>query len=164
MKQAEDRGTGTRQRKETEVLYRAMMECIRFYQFRDRDQILKHGLTVAQCHILDALRSGRMNARDLAAALYLEKSTMSRIIGGMEKKGLIRRIPDPKDGRAALVEATAKGTRRYSQVENDILHQYGETFAGYSRREMLRTSRIIQELTHLAQNRLRHTSSSRVDN
>jgi DNA-binding MarR family transcriptional regulator len=36
---------------------------------------------------------------------------MSRLVGTLERDGLATRTPDPRDGRAALVRATATGRR-----------------------------------------------------
>src|SRR5690606_40776192 len=48
---------------------------------------------------------------DLAAHLYLDKSTASRVVDGLERKGLARRGAHPQDGRAVLLSATPAGTR-----------------------------------------------------
>src|SRR5258705_12244009 len=86
---------GTRSRpslpRDAAALYEAATAFIRIYQFRDRDQTLKFGLTVVQAYTLDILvSSGGASLTGLAQDLRLDKSTMSRVISGMTKRGLVR--------------------------------------------------------------------------
>lgn len=46
---------------------------------------------------------------ELAQSLDLEKSTISRVLALMERRGLVQRLPDPADGRGKQVRLTAKG-------------------------------------------------------
>ncbi|MEI2776378.1 MAG: MarR family transcriptional regulator [Tetrasphaera sp.] len=45
----------------------------------------------------------------LAERTHLEVSTVSRHVSGLERDGIVRRIPDPADRRAQLVTLTAEG-------------------------------------------------------
>ncbi len=56
------------------------------------------------CH--DAMRLS-----DLAAAVELDASTVSRQIKQLEDKGIVERTPDPADGRASLIRISADGHR-----------------------------------------------------
>jgi DNA-binding MarR family transcriptional regulator len=55
--------------------------------------------------------------------------TITRLIVGMERDGLVRREPDPTDGRVVWLHATAKGARllhagrrrRVAALEADLL-------------------------------------------
>lgn len=47
--------------------------------------------------------------RDLAVALDLEKSTVSRLIDGLSRRGLLQRSPHPAGGRSQLVALTDAG-------------------------------------------------------
>ena len=57
----------------------------------------------------------RMN--DLAAALRVDPSTVTRAIQRMEADGLVQRSPAPGDGRGIDVSATEKGRRRREEVD-----------------------------------------------
>ena len=77
-------------RRDAAALYAAATAFIRLYQFRDRDQALKFGLTVVQAYTLDLLVSADdMSLTALADALHLDKSTMSRVVSGMADRGLV---------------------------------------------------------------------------
>src|SRR5262245_24559669 len=74
--------------RDTEELYDALEDLLRVYQFRDRDRICCFDISVSQCYALEGLvRRGSMTLNDLAAHLYLDKSTASRVIDALERKG-----------------------------------------------------------------------------
>lgn len=60
--------------------------------------------------------SGPLPQRDLAASLDLEKSTVSRLLDGLARRGLLRRTPHPDGGRSQLAELTDAGTRQVAQL------------------------------------------------
>src|SRR5688500_9788410 len=85
----------------------ALSEFIRVYQFRERDRICCHDVSVAQCYALEALvRHDRATLNELAAELCLDKSTASRIVAALERKGHVARAPHPTDRRAVVLAAT----------------------------------------------------------
>lgn len=43
--------------------------------------------------------TGPLVQRDLAVALTLEKSSVSRLVDGLARRGLVERNPHPEDGR-----------------------------------------------------------------
>ncbi|MGH9560265.1 MAG: MarR family winged helix-turn-helix transcriptional regulator [Terracidiphilus sp.] len=54
---------------------------------------------------------GPMTLGDLAAAEQVRPPTMTRIVTALERKGLIVRRRNAKDGRSVLLSATAAGKR-----------------------------------------------------
>ena len=64
--------------------------------------------------VLFVLRcSGALRLSDLAARLELDASTASRHVRSLEQLGLVRRSPDPDDGRAFRVELTEQGIEQW---------------------------------------------------
>src|SRR5215831_18852000 len=47
----------------------------------------------------------------LAAAEGVSAPTMTRLVDGLERDGLVTRIPDPDDARGVLVRPTTRGRR-----------------------------------------------------
>ena len=64
--------------------------------------------------VLFVLRcSGALRLSDLAARMELDASTASRHVRSLEQLGLVRRSPDPDDGRAFRVELTEQGIEQW---------------------------------------------------
>src|SRR5574341_634957 len=93
-----------------ERLHRATKELIKRYQFRDRNQICCHGLSVSQCYVLDALaEEGDLTMQRLAQRMGLAVSTMTRVVGQLVRRGYVRRRPDPVGRRVVHVTLTPRG-------------------------------------------------------
>lgn len=109
------------------AVHQALSELVRVYQFRDREAICCHDISVTQCNALEALiAQGPLTLNALAAALYLDKSTASRVVSTLERKGYVKRSPHPDDGRAVLLAATAAGRGLCGRIERDLLTEERE--------------------------------------
>ncbi|MEV0567548.1 MarR family transcriptional regulator [Dactylosporangium sp. NPDC050588] len=53
---------------------------------------------------------------DLARLARVSQPGMTQLVGRMEKAGLVRRVADPGDGRAVLVELTAAGREQRART------------------------------------------------
>jgi DNA-binding MarR family transcriptional regulator len=138
------------------AFYAALSDLIRVYQFRDRDRICCHDVSVSQCYALEALvRRGEMTLNDLAAHLYLDKSTASRVVDALERKGYVDRAPHPGDRRALLLLATAAGRELYARIERDLLAEEEALLAGFD-------PEIRRAMTQLVA-RLARAAAARVD-
>jgi MarR family transcriptional regulator, 2-MHQ and catechol-resistance regulon repressor len=116
--------TGKAGRLETDAasLHEALTELVRVYQFRDRDKICCHDISVTQCYALEALlRRGPSGLNELAAELYLDKSTASRVVATLERKKYVSRASHPADGRAIVLTVTPAGRRLYDRIRTDLI-------------------------------------------
>ena len=108
--------------RDARAVYEALSDLIRLYQFRDRDRICCHDVSVTQCYALEGLvRRGPLTVNELAAHLYLDKSTTSRVVDALERKGYAARLPHPEDGRVVLLEATRQGRQLVTRIEQVII-------------------------------------------
>ena len=104
------------------ALHRVLSKLKRVYQFRDRDRICCYDISVTQCWALNALvGAGSLTLNQLAAELYLDKSTTSRVVNALERKDYVRRIRHPEDGRAVVLRATAAGGRLQARIQREML-------------------------------------------
>lgn len=112
---------------DAEAFSDALGELIRVIQFRDRDRACCYELSVSQCYALKAVAdSGPLTVNDLAAYLYLDKSTASRIANGLVEKGLVARERDRDDGRIVRLGATERGRGLHDRVERELAAEYAE--------------------------------------
>ena len=137
--------TLTRQARE---LQDALAEFIRVYQFRDRDRICCHDVSVTQCYALDALlRRGLVTLNELAAELCLDKSTASRVVATLERKGYVARATHPRDARAVLLTATAAGKRLVERILGELVEEKKALLAEFPEEVRESAAELIQRLT-----------------
>lgn len=79
-------------------------------RLRRQDEAM--GLTAARASALSIMVfGGPVTIGRLATAEQVSAPTMTRLVVGMERDGLVRRENDPADGRLVWLHATVKGTR-----------------------------------------------------
>jgi len=141
--------------RDAQALYGALSDLIRVYQFRDRDRICCHDISVSQCYGLEALvRQGGMTLNDLAAHLYLDKSTASRVVDSLERKEYVTRVPHPSDRRAVLLEPTSAGRDLYRRIERDILAEERALLANFDPEIRRAMTNLIARLARAAAERV----------
>jgi DNA-binding MarR family transcriptional regulator len=132
-------------------LYSAATAFIRVYQFRDRDQAVRLGLTVVQAYALDILLSGDGHSlTELADALQLDKSTTSRVVSGMTRRGLVEWSRTEHDARAMRIVASTEGKGRYQRLRRAIVRENARLLASYSPTARRGAIRILRELAERA--------------
>ena len=110
--------------RDAQALQAAVAELVRVYQFRDRDRICCHDVSVTQCHALEMLvEHGPLRLGALAERLFLDKSTASRVVSTLVKKGYVEQHADEADGRATALHPTATGRRLYQRITDDLVEQ-----------------------------------------
>jgi DNA-binding MarR family transcriptional regulator len=110
--------------RDAEALQGAVADLVRVYQFRDRDRICCHDVSVTQCHALETLaEQGPLRLGGLAQRLFLDKSTTSRVVATLVKKGYVEQEPDPADGRATLLGATRRGRALCTRIHAGLVAQ-----------------------------------------
>lgn len=140
---------------DTVDLHRALSDLVRVYQFRDRDRICCYDISVSQCYALEAVAEhGPLTLNDLAARLYLDKSTASRVVDALEKKGYVERRTSPEDRRALQLVATGDGRELYGRIEADILAQERSLLAEFAPEVRQSMARLIGELARAAASRV----------
>lgn len=107
---------------DSEDLYEALNQLVRVYQFRDRDRICCHDVSVSQCYALETLvKRGAVRLQALAEEMFIDKSTASRVVDTLERKGYVLRIEDAEDRRAVQVQATPAGHALYQKIRADLI-------------------------------------------
>jgi DNA-binding MarR family transcriptional regulator len=82
------------------------------------------GLPLSHCSaLIDIEKHRSLNPNKLATLLHLDKSSVSRMLINLKKKGLIDISPNPNDGRGKSLSLTNKGLK-YVEKINDASNQY----------------------------------------
>ena len=77
-----------------------------------RKEDVRTGLGPARLSALSVLVfAGPMRLSDLARIEQVRPPTMTKIVAGLEARGLVKRRADAEDGRAVRLEPTARGTK-----------------------------------------------------
>jgi DNA-binding MarR family transcriptional regulator len=141
--------------RDAEALHEALSGLVRLYQFRDRDQICCFDVSVPQCYGLEALvREGPLTLGDLADRLYLEKSTASRVVDALERKGYVTRAPHPSDRRALRLTVTPAGRRLVGRIRASLIEEAKAVLADLSPAFRHEALRFLTRLTAAAAERL----------
>ena len=75
------------------------------------------GLSPAQASALGAVRRhGHPTLGELAAMEQVQPPTMTRIVAGLARAGMVTRVADPDDRRSARVSLTPAGERTLEQI------------------------------------------------
>lgn len=90
-----------------------MSRLSRFLEHSIADLLARHGLNEPQFAVLAALRRAGpphcLSPTDLYNSLLVSSGAMTNRLRRLEDSGLVKRMPDPRDGRSLLVALTRKG-------------------------------------------------------
>ncbi|HTT32694.1 MAG TPA: MarR family transcriptional regulator [Methylomirabilota bacterium] len=126
-------------------LHSAAIHLLRRLRVRDRES----GIGPAQLSALSVLVfGGPRSLGELADAEQVRPPTMSRIVSGLERAGLIKRHAT-EDGRRVRLEATAKGTKilwegRKRRVES--LAKALESLSAQEQQQLSEFTALLQQL------------------
>jgi DNA-binding MarR family transcriptional regulator len=111
-------------------LYEVFSALVRAYQFRDRDQVACHGLSVSQCYALEWLANqGPATMGVLARRMHLDLSTMTRVVDHLVQARLAERLADPHDRRICRVQITRRGQQHVDRIRADLVAEHKQVLA-----------------------------------
>ncbi len=106
------------------------------------------GVTGPQRLVLRVLELAPGSApSDLARILCFHKSTVSVILGALERARLVRRVPSATDGRAVVLTLTAKGRRVVEDRAGTVEAIFRRTLAGLGAGEVRTAQRVLEAVT-----------------
>jgi DNA-binding MarR family transcriptional regulator len=112
----------TRLPAQAKQLHQALTHLVHKYQFRDRNDICCYGISVSQCHTLEALgEHGTQTMHALADHLHLAVSTVTRVVDQLVDKGLAERHTGAKDRRVCEVALTARGRDLLGTIQGELI-------------------------------------------
>jgi DNA-binding MarR family transcriptional regulator len=125
----------------------ALGELIRVVQFRDRDRACCYDVSASQCYALKGVvEAGRTTVNDLAAHLYCDKSTASRLANTLVDKGYLTRERDGEDGRVVHLVPTREGAALCGAIEAGEAREYATLLADFEPDVRSEINRLVRRL------------------
>jgi len=138
------------------ALHEAVADLVRVYQFRDRDRICCHDVSVTQCYALETIvEHGPMRLSALADRLFLDKSTTSRVVSTLVRKGYVEQRADARDGRATTLSATRQGQRLCARITDDLVEQQKQLLQDLDPEVRAGVVQVLRRLAQAADARFR---------
>jgi MarR family transcriptional regulator for hemolysin len=91
------------------------------------------------------------NQRELADALEIEHPSVVRLLDGLEKQELIRRVPVEGDRRAKRIELTTEGQEQVRELQDVTHHIRAELLEKIDRQSLENALFVLQEVTRTAE-------------
>ncbi|WP_244427178.1 MarR family winged helix-turn-helix transcriptional regulator [Methyloferula stellata] len=105
------------------------------------------GLGVASFPVLNMLRAGeKRSQKDLAQCAQIEQPSMAQLLARLERDGMIKRSPDPNDGRSSLISLTRKALAILPEIDEMVDAGNDEAVAGMSEQEIKILIDLLQRL------------------
>jgi DNA-binding MarR family transcriptional regulator len=117
------------------------------------------GADFAVLATLVRLADEHVSQRRLASELGLSAGTMSLRVDRLVTRGLIRRDPDPEDGRGALITLTARGRELFEACAPEHLANSEELLAGLTENEREQLGELLGKLLYTLED---HNSDDRL--
>lgn len=108
--------------------------------------------------LLLQLSAGPLSIGEIAERLLLDNSTVTRQINAMLKKELLKKIPNPNDGRSSLVSSTRQGKTLAKEMHELRLTRLDTALKQWTDSEKQALADLTHRLTHDLANSLDATT------
>jgi DNA-binding MarR family transcriptional regulator len=126
-------------------LHSAAIHLLRRLRVRDRES----GVGPAQLSALSVLVfGGPRSLGELAEAEQVRPPTMSRIVAGLEREGLVRRHAT-EDGRRVRLEASAKGTKILQEGRKRRVESLANALSSLSEKDQRKLGELVDFLQQI---------------
>jgi DNA-binding MarR family transcriptional regulator len=121
-------------------------------RLRPTDAAVAAGLTPTKISVLlHVARAGRIRLSGLSDAEGINPTMMSRVIADLSDAGLVERVSDPTDRRAALVEPTSAGGELAERIRRERTDALNIALDGLDERERSQIEAALPALERLAE-------------
>lgn len=135
------------QQPETESIGFMLGQICRLHHARAHTLLEEIGLYRGQPPVLHALwEQDGLTHGELAARLYVQPATVSKMIQRMEKTGFVARRDDPEDQRVSRVYLTDVGRAIQERVKQVWRALEQETFSGFTLEEQVLLRRFFLQI------------------
>ncbi|WP_105116941.1 MarR family winged helix-turn-helix transcriptional regulator [Streptococcus suis] len=110
------------------------------------ETIKKHGLTVCQFGVMEALyNKGNLRIQDLINKLLSTSGNMTVVIKNMIRDGYVYKTSDTSDRRASLIALTEKGRQMIESILPEHYDHVGQIFSVLSPEEQDLLATILKK-------------------
>ena len=95
-----------------------------------------------------------LSPSDLTSRLHRSSGGMTKILKRLEERGLVRRAPDPVDGRGSRVSLTRAGRDLQDRIFNAFLSSASDLFAPIGPSKVREIDRSLRSLVHVFEDAL----------
>lgn len=126
---------------------RELARCYQAFERYSSAQIRRFGLTPPQFDLIATLgNTAGLSPKALGEKTLMTKGTLTGVIDRLEARKLLKRHPNPQDGRGQIVRLTAAGETLFHKIFPRMLAHLGSAFAKLSAAEQARSTQALQAL------------------
>jgi DNA-binding MarR family transcriptional regulator/GNAT superfamily N-acetyltransferase len=145
----------------------ARIEAVRRFNrfFTRRIGVLREGLlhtsySLTEARVLfEVANRGEATASDLARELGLDPGYLSRILGGLERRGLIQKAPSEADGRRRILSLTSDGLAAFALLDARSREEIAELLDGLPEEEQRRLLEAMKTIESILDEELKLSGS-----
>lgn len=118
-------------------------------------QLELEGLNIRQSKCLMSVFMREINGREpytqsqLGELLNAKKALTSRLLSGLEDRGLVKRTPDPENRRFVRVSPSTKGRKMGQAIVAEVTRLLGKLFAEFNEEERAQMLHLSGKLCNL---------------
>lgn len=95
---------------------------------------------------LSATKRAGMSHKDIVAAMGVTRATVSGLMAGLEREGLVASTVDCDDRRKLIARLTAKGDIIVEEAFRIAMARFGKPFASFSREELATLTALLNRV------------------
>ncbi len=119
----------------------------RLFTRRADDRLRELGFSAAYVPVLRALRDGSaLSQTALADLARVEQPTMAKTLARMERDRVVRRTPNPDDGRSSLYALTPRSLDNVAAARRVLVKGGEEMLAGLTEAEVAQLGALLRRV------------------
>src|ERR1700675_3654748 len=119
----------------------------RLYDLQTQKVLGRERISIAHWYYLRVLaQGGELNQLELSKRIGIASTTAVPALDSMEKRGLLKRTPDPKDRRKYYVRLTDEGKRLVDQLLPELIDMIASTLEGITREELRTLWNVLHKI------------------
>lgn len=104
-------------------------------------------ITTAQFVVLNSIALGKgRTIGEFCRLLDYDSGAMTRLLDRIERKGLIRRVPNPEDRRSYLIEFTPESKAVFPKAKRRVESVFRRLLAGFSNAQAEALKRSLEQV------------------